>query len=115
MENDDFPHNYLTRSSKVVEVSAVLYMGIELHELGIGIEYIVSDDDSTTRVHLKHIDTEKYAKVTLQVHPPLFLCDPSHFIKVMVKDIFALALQSQVKSNTEKIDAMRLKNISEVR
>ena len=92
MEHDDFPRNYLTGSSKAIEARAALDMVIELHDLGIIVEYIVSDDDSTMRAHLKHIGTEKYAKLPLQVNPPSFLCDPSHSIKVMVKDIFALAL-----------------------
>ena len=61
------------------------------------------------RAHLKHIGTEKNAKLPLHIHEPCFLCNPSHRIKVMVKDIFTLALQSKSKSNAEKIDAMRVK------
>ena len=86
----------------------------DLHHLGIGIEFIVSDNDSTMRAHLRWIGTEKNAKLPLNVYQPSFLCDPSHRIKVMVKDIFALALQSKSKSNAEKIDAMRVKNIADV-
>ena len=92
-----------------MEASAAFEMVVELHDVDIGIEYIVSDDDSTMRAHLKHIGTEKNAKLPLHIHQPYFLCNPSHCIKVMVKDIFALALQSKAKSNAEEIDAMRVK------
>ena len=109
MEHENCPRNYRTGSSKAMEASAAFDMVLQLHDLGIGIEYIISDDDSTMRAHLKHIGTEKNAKLPLHIHEPSFLCDPSHRIKVMVKDIFALALQSKAKSNAEKIDAMRLK------
>ena len=51
----------------------------------------------------------KNAKLPKDVHQPIFLCDPSHRIKVMVKDVFALALMSNSKSECQKIDALRLK------
>ena len=92
MEHDDCARNYLTGLSKAMEASAALDMVIALHHLGIGIEFIVSDDDSTMCAHLRWIGTEKNAKLPLNVYQPSFLCDPSHRIKVMVKDIFALAL-----------------------
>ena len=80
----------------------------------IRIEFVVSDDDSTMRANLHHIGTHKNGKLPILAHQPKFLCDPSHRIKVMVKDIFALALMSKTKSNSEKIDAMRLKSIVDV-
>ena len=63
MEHDDCPCNYRTGSSKAMKASAALDMVVELHDLGIGIEYIVSDDDSTMHAHLKHINTVKNAKL----------------------------------------------------
>ena len=92
-----------------MEASAALEMVVDLAKEGIGVEFVVSDDDSTMRANLHHIGTHKNGKLPTSAHQPKFLCDPSHRIKVMVKDIFALALQSKTKSNAEKIDAMRLK------
>ena len=63
MEHDDCPCNYRTGSSKAMKASAALDMVVKLHDLGIGIEYIVSDDDSTMHAHLKHINTVKNAKL----------------------------------------------------
>ena len=81
-----------------------------MHALGVEIEFIVLDDDLTMRAHLKHVGTHKHGKLPLHILVPLFLCDPSHRIKVMVKDIFGLALASNSKSECQKIDALRLKN-----
>ena len=59
MEHEDCPRNYLTGSSKAMEVSAALEIILELDKKGVSVESIVSDDDSTMRAHLKHEDTEK--------------------------------------------------------
>ena len=109
MDHDDCPRNYLTGSSKAMEASAALELLLQLWALGVEIEFIVSDDDSTMRAHLKHIGTHKNGKLPLHILMPLFLCNPSHRIKVMVKDIFALALASNSKIECQKIDALRLK------
>ena len=109
MEHEDCPRNYLTGSSKAMEVSAALEIILELDKKGVSVESIVSDDGSTMRAHLKHENTEKNAKLPRYVHPPIFLCDPSHRIKVMIKEVFALALMSNSKSECKKIDALRLK------
>ena len=109
MEHEDCPRNYLTGSSKAMEASAALEIVSDLHKKEVLVENIVSDDDSTMRAHLKHEDTAKNAKLPKDVHQPIFLCDPSHRIKVMVKDFFALALMSDSKSECKKIDALRLK------
>ena len=109
-EHEDCHRNYTSGSSKAMEATAALDLIVELHrETNVGIEAIVSDDDSTMRAHLHHIDTYKGGKLPLSVPQPIFLCDPSHRIKVMVKEIFALALSSKAKSDCEKIDALRLK------
>ena len=108
-QHDDCPRNYRTGSSKAMEATAALDLILELHELGVGVEFIVSDDDSTMRAHLSHIGVHKKGMLPLDVHQPTFLCDPSHRVKVMVKEVFKLALKSKAKSECEKIDALRLK------
>ena len=95
MQHDDCPRNYHTGSSKAMEASAAFEMVVELHDQGIGVEFVVSDDDSTMRANLHHIGTHKNGKLPILAHQPKFLCDPSHRIKVTVKDIFALALMSK--------------------
>ena len=77
---------------------------LELAAMGVGVEFIKSDDDSTMRAHLKHIGTHANAKLPLDIPQPTFLCDPSHRVKVMVKDIFKLALASKKVSECEKIE-----------
>ena len=77
-----------------MEASAALEIVLDLHKKGVSVENIVSDDDSTMRAHLKHEGTGKKAALPKDVHQPIFLCDPSHRIKVMVKEVFALALMS---------------------
>ena len=106
MDHYDFPHNYLTGSSEAMEASDALELLLQLWALGVEIEFIVSDDDSTMRAHLKHIGTHKNGKLPLYILMLLFLCNPSHRIKVMVKDIFALALASNSKIECQKIDAL---------
>ena len=81
-----------------MEASAALELLLQLWALGVEIEVIVSDDDSTMCAHLKHIGTHKNGKLPLHILMPYFLCDPSHRIRVTVKDIFALALASNSKS-----------------
>ena len=114
MENKDTVHedcvcNYKTGSSKAMEASDALDMINQLHAKGIGVKFIVSDDDSIMRAHLTHIDVVKNGKLPLGVPQPMFLCNPLHRIKVMVKDIFGLALSSKEKSECEKIDALQVK------
>ena len=92
-----------------MEVTAAFDLVIELHELGIGVEYVVSDDDSTLRAHLQHIGTYKDGNLSLDVPQPSFLCDPSHRVTVMDKEVFKLALVSKSVSECEKIDALILK------
>ena len=92
-----------------METSAALETVLELHKKGVSVEFIVSDNDSTMRAHLKHEGTGKNAKLPKEVHQPIFLCDPSHRLKVMVKDVFALAIMGDSKSECKKIDALRLK------
>ena len=101
-QHDDCPRNYRTGSSKAMEATAALDLILELHELGVGVEFIVSDDDSTMRAHLSHIGVHEKGMLPLDVHQPTFLCDPSHRVKVMVKEVFKLALQSKAKQSKAK-------------
>ena len=82
---------------------------VELAAMGVGVEFIVLDDNSTMHAHLKNVGTHTGGKLPLDVSQPTFLCDPSHCVKVMVKEIFKLALASK-KSECENIGALRLKN-----
>ena len=95
IEHDSYICNYLTGLGKAMEASATFDLILGLHGLVIGIEHIVSDDDSTICTHHHHIGTVKNDNLLLHISQPSFLCDPSHFIKVVVNDIFALVLQSQ--------------------
>ena len=81
MEHEDCPRNYLTGSSKAMEAGTALDLVIELHGLGVGVDFIVSDDDSTMRAHLHHLGTIKNAKLPVNIPQPSFLCDPFHRIK----------------------------------
>ena len=59
-----------------MEASAALQLLVQLHDRGVVIEFIVSDDDSTMRANLKHIGTHKNGKLRLDILLPIFLCDP---------------------------------------
>ena len=111
-EEHDCPYNYRSGSSKAMEASAALELVIALWNSSnrtVGIEFIVSDDDSTMRAHLQHACNHKHGKLPIDIAEPSFLADPSHRIKVMCKEVFKLALQSKQSSGCELIDALRLK------
>ena len=61
------------------------------------------------RAHLIHIGSHKHGKLPIYIFMHVFLCDPSHWIKAMVKGMFPLALSSKSNSECDKIDALRLK------
>ena len=86
---------------------------MDLHALGVGVEFIVFDNDSSMRVHLHHIATYRNGNLPLDMYQPSFLYDPSHRIKCMVKDIFELDLMGKGKSECEKIDALQIKKYTE--
>jgi len=108
IDDDVYIHNYRTGSSKAIKASAALRLILDLHSRGVGVYFIVSDDDSTMHAHLTHVSGDK-GKLPLDVPKTKFLCDPFHCIKITVKDIFGLALMSKKKSECEKFDALRLK------
>ena len=91
-----------------MEATATLELILILHSHAIRVELVVSDDYSTMRAHLRHIGMNK-GKLPLDVTEPIILCDPSHCIKVIVKDIFGFALMSKTTSECEKIDALQIK------
>ena len=91
-----------------MEVTAALYRVVELGAMSVGIESIVLDDDSTMRDHLKHIGIYASAKLPLNIPQLIFLCDPLHRVKVMVKYIFKIALASNKVSKCEKIGTLPL-------
>ena len=94
--------NYRTGSRKFMEASAAFRLILALHSRGVDVEFIISDDCSTMRAHLKNVGGNK-GKLPLDEPKPKFLWDPSHHIKVIVKDIFGLALMSKKKSEREKL------------
>ena len=94
---------------EATDATAALDLVVELAAMGVGVEFIVLDDDSTMCAHLKHIGTHTGGKLPIDVPHPTFLCDPSHRVKDMVKEIFKLALASKKQSKCERIDALRLK------
>lgn len=58
----------------------------------VGVEFIVSDDDSTMCSHLYHAANHTIGKLPETIPEPSFLVDPLHCIKVMVKEVFMLAI-----------------------
>lgn len=97
MEHETCTRNYKTEPSKVMKASAALELILELHDWGVGVEIIVSDNDSTIRPQLHRIDTIKNGKLPLDISQPLFFCDPSRCIKYVVNNIFGLTLLSNLK------------------
>lgn len=63
-----------------MEASAALQIIIDLDAKIIVVKANVSDDDSTMRAYLPHIDTIKNARLPLYIHSPKFLYDLSHRI-----------------------------------
>jgi len=61
------------------------------------------------RAHLVHIGSDK-GKIPVAAFVPGFLCDPPHCMKIIVMDIFLLALMSNAKGKCEKIDALQIIN-----
>ena len=68
---------------------------------------IVTDDDTTMRSNIRHNGDK--AKLPLHVPEPRFLADPTHRIKVMVRNIFAKAVKSKNVQKIKTIDALRTK------
>ena len=61
------------------------------HKKKASIGEIVTDDDKTIRANIKH--TGGKAKLPAEIPEPRFLADPTHRIKVMVRNIFSKAVK----------------------
>ena len=66
------------------------------------IEYLVSDDDSSLRSHLRH--AENGGKLAANVPELSFLADPSHRIKTMCSPIYKMITDTKDPSKCKKID-----------
>ena len=71
------------------------------------IEYLVSDDDSSLRSHLRH--AENGGKLAANVPELSFLADPSHRIKTMCSPIYKMITNTKDPSKCKKIDFFRVK------
>ena len=107
-----------------MESSTALKLCIDIYkksERKVFLEKIVSDDDSTMRVVLKHPKFKKreptvplknsVGKLPTHIPEPKWLADPSHRCKVVASAIYALSSKSQKLSMVNKLDAMKSKNI----
>ena len=76
------------------------------------IEFLVSDNDSSMRSHLRHI--ENGGKLPANVPEPTFLADPSHRIRTMCSPIYKMITNTKDPRKCKKIDFYELKNIQAV-
>ena len=74
----------------------------------IALQYIVSNDDSSMRVLLKHGCNYPKGKLKLQIPEPKWLADSSHRTKFVAKPIFSLATLPKRRSSCTKFDAIRV-------
>ena len=93
-------------SQKSMEASDILkILEDELYDFFFIIDVIVSDDNSTMRVVLKHPsigvrgEALKSSKVKLdeETPEPSFLGNPSHCMKVVAKHIFSIVNESRAQ------------------
>ena len=73
------------------------------------IEYLVSDDNSSMRSHLKHI--ENGGKLLAGVPKPSFLADRSHRIKPMCSPVYKMISNTKDPNRCKKFDFLRVKSI----
>lgn len=74
-----------------MEAGLVMQLVLKINKMFDGLVYvreIVTDDDSTMRAYLKN--HKNGGKLPDNIIEPIFLADPSHLIKVMLKPIFAM-------------------------
>ena len=135
------PHNECPKNHegtpKSMEVRGIVEIFIEFwNEKRVGIETIISDDDSTMRSQLKNKyadliaagkltdeqwprykgrngtpGAKKPCKGMLPIHmkPPSFLADPNHRVKVFGKHVYMLARASKKESDIDSSIAQRMK------
>ena len=81
-------HNGSSGSMEAI-VALDLTTDVHVHSKGkVIIEALVSDDDSTMRMLLKHKEKYPKGKLSSDIPQPTFLADPLHRIKVMAKPFF---------------------------
>ena len=101
-----------TGSSGAMEASLALDLITELFDKWKGriyVQKLVSEDDSTMRSLLQHKNVHDKGQLPAAIPPPIFLCDPSHRIKVMAKPIFKLVRKCKDPTKCKTIDALRIK------
>jgi hypothetical protein len=97
-------------SSGSMESSLALKLIEQLHDetnQKAFVNELVTDDDATTRTILTH--KHKKCRLPMNIPQPVFLADPCHRVKAMVKPIFARVSKTKNMNNIRNIDAMRIK------
>lgn len=77
------------------------------YECRLFIENIISDDDSTMRLHCTNITNG--VKLQNNVLQPSFSADPNHRRKVTAKPIFVMIYTTKDLNICKKLDALRIK------
>ena len=99
-----------TGLSGSMKSSLALKLIEKLHEdtkQKVYVHELVTDDNATTRTILTH--THKKCRLSRNVPQPVFLADPCHRVKAMVKPIFARVSKTKDLNRIRNIDAMRIK------
>ena len=109
----DCIQNYSSEaSSKGMEPLAILEMAVEAPTRGFVMDWIVSDDDSVMRAHLKHNKgggTKDKGKLPIWICEPDFMADPGHRKKVVASKFYKLAMAPVAVSRVTSAMAKRLK------
>ena len=94
-----------------MEVDATLSIYEEIYfdsKKKIALQYIISDDDSSMRVLLKHGCNYPKGKSKLEMPEPKWLADSSHRTRFVAKPIFSLATSPKSISSCTKVHAIRV-------
>ena len=89
-----------------MEADAALTIYEELYyesQKKIALQYIVSDDDSSTRSLLKHSINYPKGKLKPEIPEPIWLPNPSRRTNVVAKPIFSLANAPKSQSVCTKV------------
>ena len=78
-----------------------------LHNGIVNATEIVTDNDPIMRAHCKH--ENRRGKLTHNIPEPIFRSNPSDFIKVVYKSIFAMVSNTKDPNRCKNIDAIRIK------
>ena len=88
-----------------LELTRKVYTNFNEH---VFIGKIVSDDDSSLRKNLRHVNHDA-GSLEEGIPEPTFLADPSHRIKVMTAPIYKMVINTMDPRRCKKNDANRLK------